>query len=113
VSKYLENISQTTSPLDKFILLTRHIPIPGKALGFANSIGGQFAIATLQSYRVAAHEIGHMLGANHDAAEIIYEGWWSETTMSSPDAFTIFRLNAYRFSDKNREAIRTYLSQFD
>ncbi|WP_438866787.1 reprolysin-like metallopeptidase [Pseudomonas sp. L1(2025)] len=113
VTEYLNKTSQTTSPLDKFILLTRHIPVPSVAQGFANKIGGQFAIATLRDYKVAAHEIGHMLGADHDAAEIIYNGWWNETTMSTPDEFSGFRLNAYRFSDSNREAIKTYLSQFD
>ncbi|WPN54003.1 hypothetical protein QMK52_07575 [Pseudomonas sp. P9_2] len=113
VTEYLNKTSQTTSPLDKFILLTRHIPVPSEARGFVNEIGGQFAIATLQNYRTAAHEVGHMLGAEHDAGEIIYNGWWNETTMHVNDEFSVLRLNAYRFSDRNRETIKTYLGQFD
>lgn len=54
-----------------------------------------------------------MLGAEHDAGEIIYNGWWNETTMHVNDEFSVLRLNAYRFSDRNRETIKTYLGQFD
>lgn len=113
MTEYLNKTSKITSPLDKFILLTRHNVVPSEFAGFANRIGGQFAIASLQRYDIAAHEVGHMLGAEHDAAEIIYNGWWSETTMNTPDYFSGLRLNAYRFSIRNREAINTYLSQFD
>ncbi|WP_460132759.1 zinc metalloprotease [Pseudomonas sp. S1_E04] len=113
MTEYLNKISLTTSPLDKFILLTRHDIIPYQVAGFANFLGGDFAIAAITNRKTAAHEVGHMLGAKHDAGEIIYNGWWSQTTMREVDHLSFLRLNAYRFSDRNREHIKTYLNQFD
>ncbi|MNG41303.1 hypothetical protein D3C84_1303970 [compost metagenome] len=51
-----------------------------------------------------------MLGATHEDAEVIYNGWWHDTIMNDSNAL---HGNEYRFSDKNRENIRNYLSQFD
>lgn len=112
VTQYLERTSQTTSQLDKFILLTYSDPVPFEFSGLANTTGGQFAIASIQPYSTFAHEVGHLLGAEHDAAAVIYDGWWSDTLMSSSE-WRAIRTTAYRFSDKNRELIKTYLSQFD
>lgn len=112
VTQYLERTSQTTSPLDKFILLTYSDPVPFQYAGLANKTGGQFAVASILRYNTFAHEVGHLLGAEHDAAAVIYDGWWSDTLMST-SAWRVFRTTAYRFSDKNRELIKTYLCQFD
>lgn len=113
VTQFLKRTSQSTSPLDKFTLLTYHPVVASSILGVADRTGGQFAIASTVEYRITAHEIGHMLGAEHDAGEIIYDGWWSETTMRPFDEDSPYRTASHRFSDKNRALIKTYLSQFD
>lgn len=112
VIAFIERASQPTSPLDKFILLTRHNVVPGAVLG-ATYHKGQFAIACAMSRMTPAHEIGHMLGAKHEAGAIIYDGWWSDTIMRSQYQRSVWRADSYRFSDENREHIKAYLSQFD
>ena len=113
VTHYIETTGQPTSQLHKYILLTRNYVVPGKTLGVAELNKKQFAIASLERRRTAAHEVGHLLGAMHEDGEIIYNGWWSETTMRPFDRDSRWRTNSYRFSEKNRARIRTYLSQFD
>lgn len=113
VNQFRKRTSLPSSPLDKFILLTRHWVVPGSGLGVADRLGGQFAIATTTPYKVAGHEIGHMLGADHDGGDIIYDGWWSETPMRILEADSEWRTDSYRFSDKNRKLIKMYLNQFD
>ena len=102
--------------LTKILLLTRE-NIHEKLGGLLGGIGGyayfkgHCAIASITSYRVPAHEIGHMLGATHEDSEVVYDGWWHDTIMLA-DEFSHVRGNVYRFSDKNRENIRKYLNQF-
>ena len=93
--------------LIKFLLLTRN-SINSRTRGIAE-LPGYVGIASTEKVSTAAHEVGHMFGATHEDAEILYNGWWSETVMSS-DEFSPLRSNADRFSDKNRENIRKYLS---
>ncbi|WP_397450642.1 hypothetical protein [Pseudomonas sp. NA-150] len=67
-------------------------------------------IASLGTYPAAAHEIGHMLGGTHEAAEILYKGgWWCETNLTAT-RFSL-RANCYHYSDKNKQAIAAYLSE--
>ncbi|MHC8329792.1 zinc metalloprotease [Pseudomonas sp. LB1P83] len=94
--------------LIKHLLLTRN-PINEKIAGVAYS-KDECGIASISSYMTPAHEIGHMLGATHEDAEVIYNGWWHDTIMKPVNAL---HGNDYRFSDKNRENIRNYLSKFD
>ena len=94
--------------LIKHLLLTRD-PINEKIAGVAYS-KDECGIASISSYMTPAHEVGHMLGATHEDAETTYNGWWHDTIMKGSNAF---HGNLYRFSDKNRESIRNYLSQFD
>ena len=102
--------------LTKVLLLTRN-NIYTKAGGLLGGIAGyglvkgHCAIAAITSKQIPAHEIGHMLGATHEDSEVIYNGWWHDTIMLSDD-FSSARGNAYRYSDKNRENIRQYLSTF-
>lgn len=113
-TRYLKSNSQSLSPLDLHLLLTNddvNIRILGVAIH--PSEGGQFAVASTTSYRTAAHEIGHLLGATHENGAVIYNGWWHNTLMKSPDFFFLLRGSAYRFSDDNREAIANHLKQFN
>jgi hypothetical protein len=125
--------------LIKHLLLTRDL-INSKVAGIAYN-KGQFGISSINDYMTPAHEIAHMFGATHEDAEVIYNrwphtpvipalaighlfgavdedteifynGWWYNTIMNDGKN-TAFKGNAYRFSDKNRENIRKYLSQYD
>lgn len=109
---YLKTNFHKLSPLEIHLLLT-HEDINTSVSGIAENIGGQFAIASTTRYRVAAHEIGHLLGATHKNGAVIYNGWWHNTLMKTPDFFFTLRGQAYRFSDENREAISHYLKRFD
>ncbi|NVZ19042.1 hypothetical protein HX794_05255 [Pseudomonas costantinii] len=111
ILQHLENHSITPTPLDLYLLLTRD-NINSTVAGIAN-LRGNFGIAATTSYRVAAHEIGHMLGAVHEDGDNIFNGWWHETLMKGRGTFSFLKGNAYRFSNKNRDNIRTYLSQFE
>lgn len=91
----------------KYLLLT-HEKINGSTLGVA-AAKQYTAIASLESYSAAAHEIGHMLGGNHESAEVIYNGWWCETNLYP--ARSSLRAPCYRYSDKNKQAITAYLSE--
>jgi hypothetical protein len=95
--------------LIKHLLLTRD-PINEMVAGVAYS-EDRYGIASISYKMAAGHEIGHMLGATHEDADILYNGWWDDTIMK--EDHSPLRGNAYRFSDKNRENIRNYLSQFD
>lgn len=111
VVEHLNKTASSYSPLDLFLLLTRD--------NISETIGGMahlyssFAVAATTYHRAAAHEVGHMLGAVHEDGDNVFNGWWNETLMKDRDVFSFLRGNAYRFSDKNRNNIRTYLSQFD
>lgn len=64
------------------------------------------AIASVSHYSAPAHEIGHMLGATHEDAELSFNGWVCETyTHPRMPA----RSNCYRYSDQNRANILEYL----
>nr|WP_157714465.1 hypothetical protein [Pseudomonas sp. PB120] len=106
----VEEIRPYDPDLNKFLLLTRN-PINSSVAGAAIH-KGQSGIASIFYYMAPAHEIGHMFGATHEDADVIYDGWWHDTIMKA-DWATTLRGNSYRFSDKNRENIRNYLSQFD
>ncbi|WP_460143932.1 zinc metalloprotease [Pseudomonas sp. S2_A02] len=96
--------------LDKFLLLTRH-SINSSYAGAAD-VGGRVGMASISSYRVPAHEIGHMFRATHEDSEVVYNGWWNDSIMSVDYVGSAFRGNDYHFSEKNRENIRNHLSRF-
>lgn len=70
-------------------------------------LGGNTAIASMTSYAVPGHEIGHMLSATHENAKTEFNGWFCETYMVP--ARIVLRSNCYRYSEQNRAAIADYL----
>lgn len=64
------------------------------------------AIASVAAYGAPAHEIGHLLGATHEDAELKFNGWVCET-YTHPRVPA--RSNCYRYSDKNRANIADYM----
>jgi len=113
VKHALATTLQSSTELDKFLLLTHNDVHPFGAKGVASGIPGQYAIASTEIDRIAGHEVGHLLGATHQDGDLIYEGWWKETLMRVSDISEIPNTAIYRFSDKNRQNIKKYLDQFD
>ncbi len=94
----------------KFLLLTRD-NLNSSTAGIA-SPKGYCAISSIRGNQYPAHEVGHMLGATHEDYEVYYNGWWDETIMAPGTGFSALRGDAKRFSDKNRENIRSYLEEY-
>lgn len=99
--------------LDKSLLLLNGSVITGDADG-SEGVGraldkGTAGWASIGSFATAGHELGHMFGATHEHAEVLFNGWFCET-FTFP-AKSKVRSNCYRYSDLNREAIRAYLSE--
>lgn len=105
--KYL-NSSRPFSFLNKHLLLTRD-SYDKSGLNYNAGLAyikGNTAIASMAAYGAPAHEIGHMLSASHEDAELKFNGWVCET-YTHPRVPA--RSNCYRYSDKNRENIVSYL----
>lgn len=100
-----------TKDLNKVILLTKYginEDAGGAALIDPNKSVGKFAISSLERYLNPGHEIGHLLGAKHENAEVQYNGWWCETYMTAKPQ--PIRSTCYKFSEANRQAIRNHLA---
>lgn len=100
--------AQLFSFMKKHLLLTRE---PYDRSGLNYTAGLAFieqttAIASLAVYAAPAHELGHMLSATHEDAEVQFNGWFCET-YTHPRV--PLRSNCYRYSDKNRENITNYI----
>ncbi len=95
--------------MDKHLLLTRNTydESGSDRLGGLANFKYNTAISSLGAYGTPAHEIGHMLGATHEDAELKFNGWICETYTYPNRAAA--RSNCYRYSDKNRATIADYL----
>lgn len=67
-------------------------------------VNGNVGISSLRMYNTIGHEVGHLLGATHEAAD----GFPCQTIMWGKSTSTI--IPCYTFSEANQEAIREYLS---
>ncbi len=65
------------------------------------------AVASTHSPSDPGHELGHLLSATHEQAQISYNGWPCESYMVPTR--TSLRGNCYTYSAANRAAIRNYL----
>ncbi|SHN30184.1 hypothetical protein SAMN05216593_12615 [Pseudomonas asturiensis] len=92
----------------KYMLLTQDM-LNSKTGGVA-IIKGYTAIASLQTYSAAAHELGHLLGGTHEAAQVLYRGgWWCETNLVAER--NTLRANCYTYSDENKKLIAANLGE--
>lgn len=93
--------------LNKFVLVTPMEPQPGIS-GVAWQ-GGNVAIASASGrYRILAHELGHLLGAEHTDGEVRFQGgWWCETNMYA--YASSFRSNCYGYTPANARRMRAYI----
>jgi len=89
----------------KYILLTAERPMAGTT-GVAFQGGNEAIASVLGRSRIVAHELGHMLGATHDAAEA--QGWFGCETNMVAKASAV-RDDCMRYSKANERAIRSYM----
>ena len=105
---------KVNSDLTKVILVTRDIlndTAAGAALIWSPTSFGQVAIASVTSYSVVGHEIGHLLGAKHEDSEVQFNGWFADTYMAPKRE--IIKSHSYTFSPANRQNIKNYLANKD
>ncbi|HEX8594135.1 MAG TPA: hypothetical protein VF682_12775 [Pseudomonas sp.] len=108
VHRYTEDNNLRWGITHKYLLLTRH-KINSYTLGITKPFH-YAAIASMETYQAAAHEIGHMLGGTHEASEVLYkDGWWCETNIT-PTRYNL-RANCYVYSAQNRKIMRNYLDR--
>ncbi|MCE5975891.1 zinc-dependent metalloprotease family protein [Pseudomonas sp. JR33AA] len=105
---YAQKRHRLYSLMDKHLLLTRN-SYDHSGLNYNAGLAyfkQKTAIASVAAYGTAAHEIGHLLGATHEDAELKFNGWVCET-YTHPRIPA--RSNCYRYSDRNRANITDYL----
>lgn len=109
VNRYLNEKNLPRNQTGKYLLLTRH-KINSDTYGYTR-IGHYAAVASMQTYTSAAHEIGHMLGGDHEYSEILFrKGWWCETNITP--SREVLRANCYIYSDKNKQIIARHLDNY-
>ena len=92
----------------KHLLLTRNV-YDRSGLNYNAGLarqGGVHAIASLDTFKAPAHEIGHLLNATHEQAATQFNGWFCETYMTPRNPL---RSHCHRYSDENRAIIADYL----
>ena len=66
-------------------------------------------IASVSSYQVIAHEVGHSFTATHEDAEIGWNPWGIPCETYVYPEVSAARANCYRYTRQNREHIVNYL----
>ncbi|WP_249583098.1 hypothetical protein [Pseudomonas viridiflava] len=109
VDHYMNKENLPRNGTTKYLLLTQAM-INSSTLGIAG-VKGYAGIASLEAYTAVAHELGHMLGGDHEDAKVLYRGgWWCETNMIG--ARNTLRANCYLYSDENRQRIVAHLNEY-
>jgi hypothetical protein len=109
VTQYRTDNNLPVNAVSKYILLTRNT-LNEHTLGVTKA-KHYAAIASAANYTTPAHEIGHMLGGTHEAAEVLFKkGWWCETNIVATRNPTL--ANCYIYSDKNKQIIAANLSEW-
>lgn len=101
--------AQPFTLMRKHLLLTQN-PYDRSGLNYVAGLAyykQTTAIASLAVYTAPAHELGHMLSATHEDAQVNFNGWFCETYTHPRIPL---RSNCYRYSDKNRQNITDYLN---
>ena len=93
---------------ERYILVTKD-PINEAVLGSAYP-GKPAVIASTQSYQVIAHEVGHSFNATHEDAELGWNAWGGECETFMYPHISNVRGKCYRYTRKNREHIKAFLS---
>ena len=99
------------SDLTKVVLVTHEMlnnEAAGAALIWPPARPGKVAIASVKSYQIVGHEIGHLIGARHEDSEVQFTPWFADTYMAPKQ--DIFAANTYTFSRANRQNIKNYLA---
>ena len=81
VSDYRDTNKLSINRTTKFMLLTNDW-MNSETLGVVG-VGQQFALATLTNKQVVGHELGHLLDAEHELADVRYNGWRCATFMAA------------------------------
>lgn len=93
---------------ERYILVTKD-PINESVLGCAYP-GRPAVIASTQSYQVIAHEVSHSFNATHEDAELGWNAWGGECETYMFTQISNIRGNCYRYTPRNREHIKAFLS---
>lgn len=90
----------------KFMLIVKGMPEPER-YGRSWQKGSEGIASISGRYPEIAHQLGHLLGAKHAAAEVRFGGWWCETNMYAPSL--LLRSNCYGYSSANMRHIDDYV----
>jgi hypothetical protein len=94
----------------KFVLLVKGLTDPGR-YGRSWQKGSDGIASISGRYPEVAHQLGHLLGANHSNAEVRFSGWWCETNMYAPSL--LLRSNCYGYSSANKRLMNDYIKTGD
>jgi hypothetical protein len=107
LGKYRDAHNLRTGGTNKYMLLTAN-KLSASVLGISHA-PGHAAIASLESFTAPAHELGHLLGAKHEAAQVNYNGWWCQTNMADRNRMLG---NCYVYSGENKRLISRFLERY-
>ncbi|ELS44540.1 hypothetical protein JTE78_22965 [Pseudomonas syringae pv. aptata] len=109
MDRYVIDNDMERNATTKYLLLTQN-KINSKTLG-ASEDKSYTGIASLETFAIPAHELGHMLGGTHEAAEVLYKGgWWCQTNII--ESHEKIRSNCYVYSDANKQIMAEHLNRF-
>ncbi|AVX25521.1 Uncharacterized protein ALO42_00814 [Pseudomonas syringae pv. atrofaciens] len=109
MDRYVIDNDMERNATTKYLLLTQN-KINSKTLG-ASEDKSYTGIASLETFTIPAHELGHMLGGTHEAAEVLYKGgWWCQTNII--ESHEKIRSNCYVYSDANKQIMAEHLNRF-